>query len=115
MVTNTPRRPSRPGVASPPTPSTGSSLLSRSVLSRSLSFAFGGGGVFSGLITVVYPWSPIKRASTTTPRLASGNPNKVTIMCLAASSRTSGLFAYSNSNNGDDATLKMLVPCGAAK
>lgn len=51
----------------------------------------------------------------TTPRLASGNPNKVTIMCLAASSRTSGLFAYSNSNNGDDATLKMLVPCGAAK
>jgi hypothetical protein len=51
MVTNTPRRPSRPGVASPPTPSTGSSLLSRSVLSRSLSFAFGGGGVwFQGLL-----------------------------------------------------------------
>lgn len=51
----------------------------------------------------------------TTPRLASGNPNKVDIMCLAASSSASGIFAYSNSNNGDDATLKMLVPSGAAK
>ena len=51
----------------------------------------------------------------TTPRLASGNPNKVSIMCLAASSGASGIFAYSNSNNGEDATLKMLVPSGAAK
>lgn len=50
-----------------------------------------------------------------TPRLASGNPNKCNVMCLAASSGASGIFAYSNSNNGDDATLKMLVPSGAAK
>ena len=48
----------------------------------------------------------------TTPRLASGNPNKVAVMCIAASSSASGIFAYSNSNNGDDATLKMLVPSG---
>jgi hypothetical protein len=51
----------------------------------------------------------------TTPRIASGNPNRANIMCLAASSGASGIFAYSNSNNGDDATLKMLVPSGAAK
>ena len=50
-----------------------------------------------------------------TSRLASGNPNKVNIMCVAASSSASGIFAYSNSNNGDDATLKMLVPCGVGK
>jgi hypothetical protein len=34
---------------------------------------------------------------------------------MAASSSKSGFFAYSNSNNGDDATLKMVVPAGAAK
>ncbi len=44
-----------------------------------------------------------------TPRLASGTPSKVWVMCAAASA--SGLFAYSNSNNGDDATLKIVVPC----
>jgi hypothetical protein len=51
----------------------------------------------------------------TTPRLAAGNPNKVKIMCLAASSSASCLFAQSNSNNDDDATLKLIAPCGAAK
>lgn len=54
------------------------------------------------------------KEACTTPRLAGGNPNKVNIMCLAAAS-ASGLFAYSNSNNGDDATLKLIVPSGAAK
>ena len=49
-----------------------------------------------------------------TPKLATGAPRKVTIMCTAASS-TTGLFAYSNSNDADDATLKFVVPTAAKK
>lgn len=49
-----------------------------------------------------------------TPKLAGGAPSKVSIMCAAASAAT-GLFAYSNSNNGDDATLKFVVPAAAKK
>jgi hypothetical protein len=40
---------------------------------------------------------------------------QATIMCMAASSSKSGFFAYSNSNNDEDATLKMVVPAGAAR
>lgn len=47
----------------------------------------------------------------TTPRLAAGPASRVLIMCTAAS-EPRACFAYSNSNSAEDATLKLLVPCG---
>ena len=54
--------------------------------------------------------SPAGKLLCVSPRLASGAPSKVSLMRVAAAG--SGLFAYSNSNNGDDATLKVIVPSG---
>lgn len=69
--------------------------------------------------SVVHLWdlrskksSPAGKLLSTSPRLASGTASKINLMCVAASE--SGLFGYSNSNNDDDATLKVIVPVGAA-
>ncbi len=54
--------------------------------------------------------SPQGRLLTKTPRFASGNPNKVTLMVSAFSK--SGLLAFSNSNNDEDHVLKIFRPSG---
>jgi hypothetical protein len=65
--------------------------------------------------SVVHLWdlrskktSPAGKLLSVSPRLASGTPSKINLMCVAASD--SGLFAYSNSNDDDDASLKVIVP-----
>jgi len=54
--------------------------------------------------------SPQSKLVTKTPKFASGSAHKVNLMCAGFS--PSGLLALSNSNNTEDATLKIVRPAG---
>ena len=54
--------------------------------------------------------SPQSKLLAKTPKFASGSVHKVNLMCAGFSS--SGLLALSNSNNAEDATLKIVRPAG---